>query len=288
MRARLLDQVSAIRACDPLVREDAREAVHDMRVAVRRARNVLATCRPLFVGEQTAAVRAELKWLAATLGEPRDAEVMRERLSRKLADEPPELVLSAGYRRIDEDMRVQHERARARMLAALDSQRYTTLIAALEDLAACPPWSDQADRPVDDVLRAGVRRDYRRLARKVAEAHEDVETSEREHRLHEARKAAKRVRYATETVTVVYGKPAKKFVRAMNRVQSVLGDHHDAFVTQERLRELADDVASTGDNAFVFGVLHAREERALLETDDQFSDLWRSVSRKRRRRWLSA
>jgi hypothetical protein len=43
----------------------------------------------------------------------------------------------------------------------------------------------------------------------------------------------------------------------MKRVQSRLGDHHDAFVNQERLRELGDEAASTGDNAFVFGVLHA-------------------------------
>ena len=105
--------------------------------------------------------------------------------------------------------------------------------------------------------------------------------------LHEVRKAAKRVRYAAETLTGVYGKGAKQFVKAMKRVQSRLGDHHDASVTQERLRELGDDAAATGDNAFVFGVLHAREERALLETDDQFVHEWSKASKKKRRRWLS-
>jgi CHAD domain-containing protein len=105
--------------------------------------------------------------------------------------------------------------------------------------------------------------------------------------LHEARKAAKRLRYAAETLTGVYGKPAKKFVKAMKRVQSRLGDHHDAFVTQERLRELGDEAAGTGDNAFIFGVLHSREERALLETDEQFVREWRKASKKKRRRWLS-
>ena len=96
------------------------------------------------------------------------------------------------------------------------------------------------------------------------------------------------MRYAAETLTGVYGKPAKRFVKAMKRVQSRLGDHHDAFVTQERLRELGDEAADTGDNAFVFGVLHAREERALIETDDQFILEWSKASKKKRRRWLSA
>ena len=43
----------------------------------------------------------------------------------------------------------------------------------------------------------------------------------------------------------------------------------------------------TGDNAFVFGVLHAREERALIETDKQFVLEWSKASKKKRRRWLS-
>ena len=94
-------------------------------------------------------------------------------------------------------------------------------------------------------------------------------------------------RVAAETLTGVYGKPAKRFVRAMKRVQSRLGDHHDAFVTQERLRELGDEAAGTGDNAFVFGVLHAREENALLETESQFVREWSKASKKKRRRWLA-
>ena len=73
----------------------------------------------------------------------------------------------------------------------------------------------------------------------------------------------------------------------MKRVQTCLGDHHDAFVTQARVRELGDEAASTGDNAFVFGVLHTCEERTLLETDDQFVREWSKASKKKkRRRWL--
>ena len=288
LQARLLEQVTIIRRYDPLVRRDAPDAVHKMRVAVRRLRSALATYRPLFVREQTEPVRDELKWLAAELGEPRDAEVMRERLEVMLAEEPPEVVRGAGYQRMDEEMRAEYTQARGRMLAALGSTRYFALLDRLDELAASPPWSEKAARPVHSVLRTRVRHDYKRLVGRVELADEAEDPGEREHRLHEARKAAKRARYAAETLTGVYGKPAKRFVQAMKRVQSRLGDHHDAFVTQERLRELGDEAADTGDNAFVFGVLHAREERALIETDDQFVREWSKASKKKRRRWLSA
>jgi CHAD domain-containing protein len=187
---------------------------------------------------------------------------------------------------MDEEMRAEYAQARGRMLEALDSDRYFTLLDRLDELAAGPPWSEKAAGPAHSVLRTRVRHDYKRLVGRVKLADKAEDPGEREHRLHEARKAAKRARYAAETLTGVYGKPAKKFVKAMKKVQSRLGDHHDAFVTQERLRELGDVAAGTGDNAFVFGLLHSREERALIETDDQFVREWSKASKKKRRHWL--
>ena len=282
----LREQVDVIHRFEPLVRHDAPDAVHKMRVAVRRLRNALASYRPLLVREQTEPVRDELKWLAAALGEPRDAEVMRERLEEMLADEPPEVVRGAGYERMDEEMRQEYALARTRMLDAMGSERYFALLDRLDELATDPPWREQASEPVHSVLRKRVRHDYKRLVGRI-ELADEAEDEEREHLLHEARKAAKRVRYATEALTDVYGKPARRFVKAMKRVQSRLGHHHDAFVTQNRLRELGDEAASTGDNAFVFGALHAHEEQALLETDDQFVHEWSKASKKKLRRWLS-
>ena len=287
VQARLLEQVAVIRRYDPLVRRDVPDAVHKMRVAVRRLRNALVTYRPLFVRQQTEPVRDELKWLAALLGEPRDAEVMRERLEKMLAEEPPEVVRGAGYQRMDEEMRAQYAQGRQRLLEALGTDRYFALLDRLDELASGPPWSEKAAKPIDSVLRKRVRHDYERLVGRIEFADEAEDPGEREHRLHEARKAVKRVRYAAEALTSIYGKKTMRFVDAMTRVQSRLGDHRDAFVTQERLRELGDEAAGTGDNAFVFGVLYAREQRALLETDDRFVHEWRRASKKNLRRWLA-
>ena len=288
VQARVREQVGVIRRYDPLVRRDAPEAVHQMRVAVRRLRSALASYRPLFVREQTDPLREELKWLAAALGEPRDAEVMRQRLESMIAEEAPKVVRGAGYRRMGEEMGAQYARARGRMLEALSSERYFTLLRRLDELVESPPWSGRATESVHSFLRARVLRDYRRLVDRVELADAADDAGVREHRLHEARKAAKRVRYTAEPLAGIYGRPAERFVQAMKRAQSRLGEHHDASVTQERLRQLGDEAASTGDNAFVFGVLHAREERVLLETDEEFVREWSKASKKKGRRWLSA
>ena len=288
VQLRLREQVDVIRSYDPLARHDAPDAVHKMRVAVRRLRNALASYRPVLVREQTEPVRDELKWLAAALGEPRDAEVMRERLELMLADESPEVIRGAGYAA---DGRGDARAVRSGPLthgggdgAPSGTSPCSTASTSWRPI---PRGRRRPRSPSHTVLRKRMRHDYKRLVGRVEHA-DEAQDEEREHRLHEARKAAKRVRYAAEALTGVYGKPAKRFVNAMKRVQSRLGDHHDAFVTQNRLRELGDEAASTGDNAFVFGTLHAREEDALVEADDQFVAEWGKASRKRRRRWMSS
>ena len=57
--------------------------------------------------------------------------------------------------------------------------------------------------------------------------------------LHEARIRAKRVRYAAEVLTPVFGKPARTFARRAETLQQVLGSHQDAVMAIAWLREQA-------------------------------------------------
>ena len=86
------DQVAAIARYDPLVRRDEPDAVHQMRVATRRARSALQAFGSIIDREATRPLSEELKWLAVTLGQARDTEVMLERLKASLAGIPPALV----------------------------------------------------------------------------------------------------------------------------------------------------------------------------------------------------
>ena len=64
-------QALALTHLDPLVRRDEPDAVHQMRVATRRARSVLQAFGEIVERERTRPLCDELKWLAAVLGQAR-------------------------------------------------------------------------------------------------------------------------------------------------------------------------------------------------------------------------
>ena len=94
---------------------------------------------------------------------------------------------------------------------------------------------------------------------------------------HNARKAAKRLRYATEAAAPVLGKPARTLVKRVKAFQEVLGDHQDAAVALPVLRELGALAHSEGGNGFAFGILHEREDRPL--PDASLPPAWQQVKK---------
>jgi CHAD domain-containing protein len=273
---------------DPLVRRDVPGSVHKMRVAVRRLQHALASFRPLLDRGVSEALRGELRWLAGALGEPRDAEVMHERLRSMLDQEEAEMVRGAARTRVEDGLNTEYRQARERLLDAMSSARYLDLLDGLHDLADHGPWSDAAAKPAGEVMPRRVRHAFKRLQRDVVAAVETPDPAEREERLHDARKAAKRARYAAECLSDLYGKPAKRYVKAITRLQETLGDHHDAVVSQRRLSQLAEDAAHDGEDSFTFGVLHTREQAAAEEMEARFTRAWSKASRKSLRAWTKA
>ncbi len=278
-------QNTDLRRQDPLVRSDAPDAVHEMRVATRRLRSALATFRPLLRRDLTDPLREELKWVAGLLGEVRDAEVMHERLSTLLAAEDPAVVAGTAGARVDRVLRERYDRAHTSCVDAMTSQRYVALLDRLNELIGQPAWAEGARELPSSVLTDRVKHDWKRLKQRVEEV-EGTEGAERTRCLHEVRKAAKRVRYAAEPLVPQHGRAAKRFVKATERVQSVLGDHQDSVVTQQELRTLARGALVDGEDSFAFGVLHAREDHHQETTEERSWVAWADASKKERLEWL--
>ena len=185
------DQVAAISRYDPLVRRDEPDAVHQMRVATRRARSALQAFGGIIERDVTRPLCAELKWLAAALGAARDGEVMLARLTADLAAIPPVLVVGPVQARITPHFTAELAQAGQTALAALDGQRYLRLLDDLDALLAGPPLTPLAKRKAGKVLAKPVRRAARRLQRALAAV---PGAEDRDAAIHEARKATKRAR----------------------------------------------------------------------------------------------
>ncbi len=254
--AYLRDQVTAISRDDPLVRRSAPDAVHQMRVATRRARSVLQAFGQVIDREPTRPLCAELKWLAATLGRVRDSEVLLNRFTEELAVIPEALVVGPVQARIRVHFSTEYAQALKAALQALDGHRYLRLLDDLDELVARPPLTSRADGPAGKVLAKPVRRAKRQLRRALAAV---PSAKDRDAAIHEARKAAKRARYAAEAAAPALGSRADRQVAWTRELQQLLGDHHDGVVARMVLLDLAEEARAAAEDTFTYGLMHQRQ-----------------------------
>ena len=247
------DQMAAICRYDPLVRRGEPDAVHQMRVATRRARSALQAFGTVIEWEATRTLGAELKWLATALGQARDAEVLRDRLASGLAAVPAALVVGPVEARITAHFATVVGQARNAVLRALGGRRYIRLLDDLDALLAGPPLGPLAQRKAAAALARPVRRTQRRLERALAAVPgaEDRDTA-----IHEARKAAKRARYAAEAAVPALGAKALRQATQAKDLQQLLGDHHDSVVARAVLLSLAAQARADGHDTFSYGLLY--------------------------------
>lgn len=248
------------------------DAIHQLRVAARRLRSVLGVYRPLFDRQVTDPIRAELQWLGRAVADVRDTEVQSARLDELVHGQPGELMLGPVAARIASTMSARASDADARAAEALDSDRYLRLLDQLDALVTDPPWSPDAARKARAALPRRVSRTWRRVRRRADDG-----------QLHEVRKAAKRARYAADVVAPVFGKPAKRYAKRMKKLQGVLGDHHDAIVNQELLRDLGVQAHLAGENAFSYGLLHGHERSRADQAEAAYGELLEKVRKPRLR-----
>ena len=233
------------------------EEVHKQRVATRRLRSLLRSTRSQVEDRERAEwLRDELRWLGDLLGEVRDRDVLIAYLLEQLRTIEEE---AAAFGAVLELLDAEREEARTELLAALDSSRYRKLL----DELVRPPALREGER-----LETAARAEYRRL-RKTAKRL-GAESSDDE--LHRVRIKAKRARYAAEALG---GESA--FVRRAKDVQDVLGEHQDAAVAEERIRELVAQVRGTGRTALAAGRLIERQRERRASARAAWPKAWKRL-----------
>jgi CHAD domain-containing protein len=281
-------QVRTLLDIDPAVRRDLPDAVHEMRVTCRRLRSTLRSYRPVLDREVTDPVREELKWLGGELGAARDQEVLVERLGSRIGALPRELLLGRVDPRLREWNAARTVEARRRTLDALHSSRYLEILNSLTALTEKPPLARKADHSPEKVMVKAILKEYKRLAGRVAHALELSPGPERDAALHQARKAAKKTRYATEPARGVLGKPAKRLGKRVKGVQKVLGDHQDSVVARPALRDLALDAHAGHEPSFTWGLLYGQEQAEGDRCERELPAAWARASKPRLRKALAA
>ncbi|MGZ4553987.1 MAG: CYTH and CHAD domain-containing protein, partial [Mycobacteriaceae bacterium] len=192
LASQLAEQLAAVQSQDLRIRSGDTTSVHQLRIALRRLRSALTTYRSLLDAATVDPVRAELKWLGASLAPARDAQVMHEQLRALLTQEAPELVMGPVVRRLDLHLAGMAEQGWRTAQEALESDRYLRLLDALDDLVEHPPVARRGGSRARKVVPRLLQCDAKRVRRAVRATDEARDADERDVAFHEARKKAKR------------------------------------------------------------------------------------------------
>jgi len=217
------------------------EFLHDLRVAVRRARAVLRELDGVHEAGHRAHVRGELKWIQGLTGPVRDLDVQLLGWDTLVAPLPPERAAEL------EPLRGLLQRRRARELTrlrrGLRSARFDAALAAWRELATTEPVHAGPDAAVaiDTVAADRIRRVHRRMVRDGSAIDDDSPPEA----LHDLRKRGKELRYLLELFGGLFEpKVVKPMVKTLKDLQDVLGSFQDGAVESDMLRDLRDELAA--------------------------------------------
>lgn len=203
------------------------EALHDVRVALRRLRSHLRAYAPLLVAAVPRKRRRRIGELASFTNACRDAEVQLEWLEARQLNATIGDAIGIEWLRLELERRFEVERERVLeqvpdRLRALDGK----LRRRLEDLRTTARAGD-----FDQGLRfsAALERRLTEAAAELDAALARVRDVSDEDEAHRSRIRAKRVRYLLEPVaSEVPGAPDR--IRELEELQDLLGDLHDRHV----------------------------------------------------------
>src|SRR6516165_2552589 len=245
------------------------EALHQMRVALRRLRAAISLFSDMLTDPQTEALKSEFKWITDELGPAREFEILLKHVARPVADSERD---GRGTALASRELRRKREDALARARTAVESLRFRDL--ALDTAA----WIETGDwtRNPDDAAGMLRRRPFaavaaeqlRRHWKKILKSGKHLDRLDPQHR-HKLRIHAKKLRYAAEFFAPAFPRKRafrrrKDFVASLQQVQDALGELNDIAVNEKLLEQLGEDAGAKRHGgrirkAFV-GRLSGREE----------------------------
>lgn len=190
------------------------QSLHQARVALRRLRSAITLFKPLMQDSEAKRLSGEFRWLAGVLGEARDIDVLlpkakagelRDKLGDKRAEAYDAVIEALGGSRTSALM--------------LDFNQWLHCGEYLADLAT----KEVRERPATEFAIEALDR-----ARKKLKKHGSDLAGVDDEQRHEARKDAKKLRYASEFFRSLFtdkrgARRYKRFVGAMETLQDELG-----------------------------------------------------------------
>ncbi|MDI3537017.1 MAG: hypothetical protein PWP30_1499 [Eubacteriaceae bacterium] len=207
------------------------EAVHQVRVKIRKLRGVLSFFKPVIVPINYGLVQTKLKNLANLFGHAREADVFLEEIELIEAFNPGQEL--PGLKKI---LFEKQAASRAKLLQGLTKDRADTQIREIVELIK---KQELMDSKIAINAKSYIQREIRRWIRKTQKAVKAM-TATDPVSIHEVRIRCKKIRYVLESVAFMLNASQAKKLRAFESLQDDLGMLHDAYVNRDFLEALPD------------------------------------------------
>jgi len=248
------------------LRSGSGEALHQMRVGLRRLRAALSVFRKVTRLGEFDDLKRELVWLTERLAAARDYQVL---LTSKRDSKVSSAQVFAGGDELTCELHRRQQEAFAVARSAVVSARFHRLVwGTAAALISRADDEGTGDRPVKPLARRILTRRTRRVLRGLDEFSR-LETRER----HELRIRIKKLRYAAEFFAMLFPNAKRqrtRFGEALEALQDTLGRLNDIGVQQRIAAELVEDGSGAKRRAiFVLGALIGEQQaevRALLKS----------------------
>lgn len=226
------------------------ENIHKFRVSIRHLRAVLNFLKPTLEEEAYNLLNDSFKELAKRLGAAREADVLVDEINR-IAEENPELIENYAdvFRYLyKERLQLTKDISTKKALASFEETLETTsyALADLELTYDDKKWDDFEEIILNrfESKKKKVEKQYRKLDE---EHYEEI---------HEVRKDAKKVRYATESFRAFLPKNERKqTINKMKKIQEKLGEKTDYSVNINLLNHLKENVNNESLEASISAII---------------------------------
>ena len=230
----LIDNEAAARA-------GGAEGIHQMRVAVRRLRAIIATFGRMLPDEEKIKASAELHWFADVLGAARNLDVF---VSELMAPAPAHIAGASEFQRLARAIQRRRLIAHKAALEAITSDRYNASVEATRK------WFDRGEwrrfdegaalkRPIAELAPVLLERRFRRVKKRARNFASQSQTQR-----HALRIAIKKLRYAADPLASIFAsKKSDSFVRQLKRLQDDLGLMNDLSVARGIVASMVDQHA---------------------------------------------
>ena len=252
---------------------DDPEAIHQMRVALRRLRAVLAMFKRAVPCAEFEIFRTEAKELASAMGGARDCDALRELIETGPA---PHFAGTDAFAPLFATLDARREAEYAGARALLDSPRPTLFALRLGAFVARRGWRNALNGDqlavVTEPVELFAAQALERLHKRVLKRGKNLADLPDEAR-HEARIAMKNLRYGADFFGAAFDDPRglAAFLRATSQVQELLGAHNDAASAAAFLN--ADHSAETARAA---GLLMGWCARGAVQADAKLAKAWKN------------